>query len=53
MTHDERVYTDPYEFNPERYFTTEGQLNDDTAILTFGFGRRYISLCPFEDLECH
>jgi cytochrome P450 len=42
MTHDERVYTDPHEFRPERYFTDDGQLNDDTDILTFGFGRRYI-----------
>ncbi|KAK7037754.1 hypothetical protein VNI00_010715 [Paramarasmius palmivorus] len=40
MTHDERVYTRPHEFKPERFFNDSGDLNDDDTILAFGFGRR-------------
>ncbi|KAK7037757.1 cytochrome p450, partial [Paramarasmius palmivorus] len=40
MTHDERVYVDPYKFNPERYFDSNGELNNDSTVLGFGFGRR-------------
>ncbi|KAI3615838.1 cytochrome p450 [Moniliophthora roreri] len=40
MTHDERVYADPYTFNPERFFDANGRLNNDDTILAFGFGRR-------------
>ncbi|KAK7037756.1 cytochrome p450 [Paramarasmius palmivorus] len=40
MTHDERVYADPYQFNPERYFNANGELNKDSTVLGFGFGRR-------------
>uniref|UniRef100_A0A0W0F7H8 Cytochrome p450 n=1 Tax=Moniliophthora roreri TaxID=221103 RepID=A0A0W0F7H8_MONRR len=40
MTHDERVYADPYKFNPERFLDVNGRLNDDDTILGFGFGRR-------------
>lgn len=42
MTRDENKYTDPDTFNPDRFFTPDGTLNDDNNILTFGFGRRYI-----------
>jgi len=40
MTHDESKYPEPQLFNPDRFFTADGQLNDDNTILTFGFGRR-------------
>ncbi|ESK95269.1 cytochrome p450 [Moniliophthora roreri MCA 2997] len=40
MTHNEQVYEDPYQFKPERFLTTESELNDDSTILAFGFGRR-------------
>lgn len=40
MTHDEDVYEDPFEFEPERFFNADGSLNDDDRILAFGFGRR-------------
>ncbi|KAF8158876.1 cytochrome P450 [Mycena galopus ATCC 62051] len=40
MVHDEAIYPHPDTFNPERFFTANGQLNDDDRILTFGFGRR-------------
>ncbi|KAK7048376.1 O-methylsterigmatocystin oxidoreductase [Favolaschia claudopus] len=40
MTRDESVYTDPEDFNPDRFFTADGKLNNDDTILAFGFGRR-------------
>ncbi|KAK7036572.1 cytochrome p450 [Paramarasmius palmivorus] len=40
MTRDERVYTDPKCFNPERFFNADGTLNGDDTVLAFGFGRR-------------
>ena len=40
MTHDERIYPDPFVFRPERYFNADGTLNDDSRILAYGFGRR-------------
>ncbi|EEB90551.1 hypothetical protein MPER_11223 [Moniliophthora perniciosa FA553] len=40
MTHDERVYAEPYRFKPERFFDADGKLNNDDAVLAFGFGRR-------------
>ncbi|KAF8872237.1 cytochrome P450 [Infundibulicybe gibba] len=40
MTHDENTHKNPDQFQPERYFDSQGNLNDDDAILTFGFGRR-------------
>ncbi|KAJ7032490.1 cytochrome P450 [Mycena alexandri] len=43
MTRDESIYPEPDRFNPDRFFTAEGGLNDDDTILTFGFGRR---ICP-------
>ncbi|EGO24745.1 hypothetical protein SERLADRAFT_449501 [Serpula lacrymans var. lacrymans S7.9] len=39
MSHNEDKYPDPYTFKPER-FLVNGELNDDTAIYAFGFGRR-------------
>ncbi|KAJ6466256.1 cytochrome P450 [Mycena sanguinolenta] len=43
MTHDESIYHEPDRFNPDRFFTADGKLNEDDTILTFGFGRRK---CP-------
>jgi len=43
MTHDERVYPEPFAFKPERFFDNNGDLNDDDRILAYGFGRRYIA----------
>ncbi|KAF9526061.1 cytochrome P450 [Crepidotus variabilis] len=40
MTHDETVYADPLSFKPERFFDSDGNLDDDTRILAYGFGRR-------------
>ncbi|KAK7048442.1 cytochrome P450 [Favolaschia claudopus] len=44
MLHDESVYANPEEFDPERFLNTSAngqiQLNADDRILSFGFGRR-------------
>ncbi|KAJ6585036.1 cytochrome P450 [Mycena capillaripes] len=40
MTRDESIYLEPDRFNPDRFFTAEGKLNEDDTVLTFGFGRR-------------
>ncbi|KAF8872235.1 cytochrome P450 [Infundibulicybe gibba] len=40
MTHNEKIHKNPDQFQPERYFDSQGNLNDDDAILAFGFGRR-------------
>ncbi|KAJ7928089.1 cytochrome P450 [Mycena leptocephala] len=40
MTRDESIYLEPECFNPDRFFTVDGKLNDDDIVLTFGFGRR-------------
>ncbi|KAJ6512887.1 cytochrome P450 [Mycena sanguinolenta] len=42
MTRDESIYPEPERFNPNRFFTADGKLNDE-AVLAFGFGRR---ICP-------
>ncbi|KAF8628644.1 hypothetical protein AX15_003776 [Amanita polypyramis BW_CC] len=43
ITRDESVYPDPESFKPERFFSSDGTLNDDTVEYAFGFGRR---ICP-------
>ena len=49
MLYDEERYPDPHHFNPERFFTDDGQLDPtvlDPASVAFGFGRRSVSgLC--------
>ncbi|KAJ7505254.1 hypothetical protein B0H11DRAFT_412053 [Mycena galericulata] len=39
MTRDESVYPEPERFNPARFFTTDGKLNEDNLGFAFGFGR--------------
>jgi cytochrome P450 len=41
MTHDERMYTEPSRFMPERFIQEDGTLSDDLGQQQFGFGRRY------------
>ncbi|KAF9269239.1 cytochrome P450 [Marasmius fiardii PR-910] len=46
MLHDETVYPDPFSFKPERFLTSDGQLDPnvpDPARAVFGFGKR---ICP-------
>ena len=40
MTHDEQRYPQPDLFLPERFFDEDGKLQEEDAILSFGFGRR-------------
>jgi cytochrome P450 len=44
MLHDERLYPNPFEFNPNRYLPAEGkEAQQDPRTMCFGFGRR---ICP-------
>ncbi|PPQ98487.1 hypothetical protein CVT26_013888 [Gymnopilus dilepis] len=44
MLHDERLYPDPYKFNPDRFLEGEGRSPQfDPRNIAFGFGRRQ---CP-------
>ncbi|TRM58958.1 cytochrome P450 [Schizophyllum amplum] len=50
MVHDETVYPDSYTFKPERFLTSEGELDTDVRDprkFVFGFGRR---ICPGRNL---
>ena len=40
MTHDPVKYKEPETFNPDRFLTETGDLNDDDVNYAFGFGRR-------------
>ncbi|KAL0953580.1 hypothetical protein HGRIS_004795 [Hohenbuehelia grisea] len=40
MAHDETKYPQPSVFRPERFLTTDGQLEASGRIFAFGFGRR-------------
>ena len=40
MTHDKGKYTRPNQFIPERFLNERGELNDDSTVLTYGFGLR-------------
>ncbi|KIL66889.1 hypothetical protein M378DRAFT_354487 [Amanita muscaria Koide BX008] len=40
IARDEAIYQDPDRFMPERFFNTDGTLNNDTVSYAFGFGRR-------------
>jgi cytochrome P450 len=40
MTHDEEKYPKPNQFIPERFLNEQGELNDDSTVLAYGFGRR-------------
>ena len=45
MLHDQSIYTEPDEFNPERFITVDGTVDpaarEGIMSIVFGFGRRY------------
>ncbi|KAI0739113.1 cytochrome P450 [Daedaleopsis nitida] len=46
ILHDESVYSNPSDFNPDRFLNADGTLNpevQDPTVAAFGFGRR---ICP-------
>ncbi|KIJ30104.1 hypothetical protein M422DRAFT_147628, partial [Sphaerobolus stellatus SS14] len=43
IARDESRYQDPHTFNPSRFLTPGGKLNDDNMQYLFGFGQR---ICP-------
>lgn len=48
MLHDERTYSRPMEFRPERFLASEGHEPErDPRTMVFGFGRR---ICPGKEL---
>lgn len=42
MSRDERVYSAPDLFIPERFLSSGGTLNDKDSSFVFGFGRRSV-----------
>ena len=40
MTHNEEKYLKPNQFVPERFLNEWGELNDDSTVWGYGFGRR-------------
>ena len=42
IAHDPKRYPESDEFKPDRFFDSDGQLNDDDVGYVFGFGRRYV-----------
>lgn len=48
ILHDPECYPDPHVFNPFRFLTSDGKINDavmDPRTSCFGFGRRWV--CKF------
>lgn len=41
MTRDADIYRNPDAFDPERYLDDNGNLNADSQVIAYGFGRRY------------
>jgi hypothetical protein len=44
MTHNEEKYPNPSQFLPERFLDDDGNLNEDTVGIVFGFGRRFVTI---------
>lgn len=47
MSRNEQKYPNPSQFSPERFLDAEGNLNDDTVDMAFGFGRRFVMISLF------
>ena len=42
MTHNEEKYPSSNQFIPERFLNEQGELDDNSAVLAYGFGRRWV-----------
>jgi hypothetical protein len=43
ILHDESTYVNPNKFDPDRFVSPQGGLNDDLVTANFGFGRRWVT----------
>lgn len=56
ILHDDRMYPEPYKFQPERFISNDGSLRKDIVDprnFVFGFGRRCVTICIVKSVFPH